>query len=235
MLNKRQQLLFDDNLHPTASRPTRIALLSLFSQIGFLNQDMKQPRIRPWFLVTVIAIAVFVGWVTWPDESGTNPLELSRGDGKPRFHATSYSKIEFPPGTGLYERIVWTWLDFRRRHSKKNPAAYSFSPRPIQSHSISGMLNQCMEVTGTQYLISVEVLGGTFDFNNTSPLTGSQWVAAIEGALQTNIVDCFDYTKKRRFEDTLLLIRERPDLVKVVPRSKLSEYQNAGLVKKDFR
>jgi hypothetical protein len=37
--------------------------------------------------------------------------------------------------------------------------------------------------------------------------------------------------KKRNFQDTLLLIRENPRLVKVVPRSKLADYQKAGLVK----
>ena len=41
---------------------------------------------------------------------------------------------------------------------------------------------------------------------------------------------CYDYAKKGTFDDSLLLIRERPGVVKVVPRTKLAEYQAAGLV-----
>jgi hypothetical protein len=68
-------------------------------------------------------------------------------------------------------------------------------------------------------------------FATTNTLNGAQWVAAAEHFLETSkSVDCYDYSEKRSFQDTLLLIRERPGMVKVVPRSKLGEYQKAGLV-----
>jgi hypothetical protein len=93
------------------------------------------------------------------------------------------------------------------------------------------MLSQCMEVTGTRYLIAVEV-GGAVEFGSTNALNGAQWVEAFEHAIETSDpVVCYDYVKKRNFQDTLLLIRERPRVVEVVPRSKLAEYQKAGLVK----
>ena len=92
-----------------------------------------------------------------------------------------------------------------------------------------------MEITGTQYLIAVEVAGAV-EFGNTNILNGSQWVAAFEHAIgASDPVVCYDFAKKRNFQDTLLVIRERPGVVKIVPRTKLSEYQKAGLVRADLR
>lgn len=88
-----------------------------------------------------------------------------------------------------------------------------------------------MEATGTRYLIAVEV-GGTVEFGTTNVLNGVQWVQAFEHAIESSkSVICYDYAKKRNFEDTLLVIHERPGLVKIVPSTKLAEYQKAGLVK----
>jgi hypothetical protein len=53
---------------------------------------------------------------------------------------------------------------------------------------------------------------------------------AFEAALQTNQPDCFDYVAKRSRPENLLLIREKPGVVKVVPPSRLADYQKAGLV-----
>jgi hypothetical protein len=79
-----------------------------------------------------------------------------------------------------------------------------------------------MEMTGTHYLIAVEI-AGPVQFGNTNALNGAQWVAAFEQAIETSTsVLCYDYTLKRNFEDTILLIREKPGVVKVVPRTKLS-------------
>lgn len=53
----------------------------------------------------------------------------------------------------------------------------------------------------------------------------------FENALENSgPVVCWDYAKKRNFEDTLLLIRETRGVVKVIPRSKLADYRKAGLV-----
>jgi hypothetical protein len=76
----------------------------------------------------------------------------------------------------------------------------------------------------------------SFAFGSTNALNGAQWVAAFEHAVETsNPVVCYDYAKKRNFQDSLLLIRERLGVVKVVPRTKLAEYQKAGLVKAAWR
>ncbi len=93
-----------------------------------------------------------------------------------------------------------------------------------------------MDVSGTQYLIAVEAVAGTIHFGTTNVLSGSQWVAAFEQALETGgSVGCYDFAQKRPFQDTLLFIREEPGLVKVVPRSKLDTYQEVGLVKAKAR
>jgi hypothetical protein len=195
-------------------------------------EPKKRPRVRLWFVATVLGLAAFYAWLLWPSsESGIDAFTLSREDGKSRFYPTTYSKMQMPPHLTLYQRAFWTWMEYQRRHGKRNPATFSFPASPVTPCSIHGLLNQCMEVTGTRYLIAVEI-GGGVDFGNTNTLSGAQWVAAFEHAIETSdSVMCYDYAKKQNFQDTLLLIRERPGLVKVVPRSKLAEYQKAGLVR----
>lgn len=191
--------------------------------------------VRPWFVVTVLGMAAFILLLAWPSESGIGLTELSRADGRPRFYATTYSKTQAPPNLTLGQRLFWAWEQYQRRHGKRNPTAYSFPASPVQLCSVHGLLSQCMEVTGTRYLIAVEIAGAV-EFGSTNALNGVQWVAAFEHAVETsNPVICYDFAKKRNFQDTLLLIRERPGLVKVVPRSKLAEYQKAGLVKAGSR
>jgi hypothetical protein len=171
--------------------------------------------------------------IFWPSGPENSPYDLSRADGKSRFYATKYSKVEMSPNLSLSQKLYWTWRDYWRRHRKPNPAAYTFPARPIRSCSIQGLLSQCMEVTGTKYFIAVEIAGGV-DFGFTNALGGAQWVAAFEHAIETSSpVICYDYSKKRNFKDTLLLVRESPRAVKVVPRTKLVDYQKAGLVKED--
>jgi len=195
----------------------------------------KRAAIRPWFLATILAIAALFGWLVWPSESQIGPLELSRVDGKSRFYATTYSKMQTPPNLSLRQRLFWAWMQYQRRYGKRNPATYSFAPSPVQLCSIHGLLNQCMEVSGTRYLIAVEIAGAV-EFGSTNALSGAQWVAAFEHAIETSSpIICYDYAKKRNFQDTLLLIRERPGVVKVVPRTKLAVYQRAGLVKASSR
>jgi hypothetical protein len=195
----------------------------------------KRAAVRPWFVAAVLCLAALVAWLAWPSDPERNPYDLSRADGKSRFYATTYPRTQRPANLTLLQRLTWEWVQYRQRHGKRNPAAYSFPGRPVQLCGIQGLLNQCMEVSGTQYLIAVEI-AGSVEFGSTNALNGSQWVAAFEHAIETSErVVCYDYAKKRNFQDTLLLIRERPGLVKVVPRSKLAEYQKAGLVEAGSR
>lgn len=202
---------------------------------GKSGSAKKRPALRPWFLAIALGIAAFYGWLLWPSDSEISPYDLSRADGKSRFYATTYAKLEMPRKLALPQRLLWTLKHYEWRHRKRNPAAYTFPASPVQLCSIHGMLNQCMEGTGTQYFIAVEIAGAV-EFGTTNSLNGAQWVAGFEHALEaSDAVVCFDYAKKRNFQDTLLVIHERPGVVKIVPRTKLAEYQNAGLVKADSR
>ncbi len=195
------------------------------------NSFPTRTLFRPWFLAIALLLAALFGWLAWPADKGISAYELSRADGKSRFYATAYPKIEPPPNLTMRGRLFWKWYQLQRRYRKRTPTAYTFPPSPVQPCSIDGLLNQCMEVSGKQYLIAVEIAGAV-EFGHTNVLNGAQWVAAFEHALESSgPVICYDFAKKRNFQDTLVLIREQPRLVKVVPRSKLAEYQKAGLLR----
>src|SRR5262249_30865020 len=130
-----------------------------------------------------------------------------------------------PPNPALTTRLLFAWRKFQLRHAKRT---FSFPGGPVQMFSVGGLLNQCMQVTGTRYLLARDVV--SVDFGHTNTLTGREWVAAFEHALQHNKPYCYNPQTKRMYQDNLLLISERPGLVKVVPRSQLGTYQKAGLV-----
>lgn len=195
----------------------------------------RRRKLRPFVLFSVLALAVLCGWAFWPAGPQASPYDLSRADGKPRFFRTDCFKVVMPPNFPLLQRLHWNWQEYRRRHGKPNLATYSFPPFSNQLFSIQGMLNQCTEVSGTRYLIAVEI-AGTVNFGSTNTLSGSKWTAAVEHTLETtDKVLCYDYARTRNFQDSLLLIRESPGEVKIVPRTKLAAYQSAGLIKKEPR
>ncbi len=195
----------------------------------------KRRAVRAWFVAAVLCWAALFAWCAWPTGPESDPYDLSRSDGKSRFYSTAYPKIQRPANLTLPQRLLWEWGQYRKRHGKRNPAAYSFPASQVQLCGIQSLLNQCMELSGTRYLIAVEI-AGVVEFGSTNALNGAQWVAAVEHAIETSgPVVCYDFAKKRNFKDTLLLIHERAGLVKVVPRSKLTEYQKAGLVKAGSR
>jgi hypothetical protein len=195
----------------------------------------KRPALRLWVLAAALGLAVFYGWVLWPSDADISPYDLSREDGKSRFYVTTYPKMTSPQKQSLPQRLLWSLVEYQRRHRQRNPTAYTFPASKVQSCSIQGLLNQCMEVTGTQYSIAVEVCGSV-EFGHTNSLNGAQWVAAFEHAIEvSDPVICYDYRKKGNFRDTLLVFRERPGVVKIVPRSKLAAYQEAGLVERGPR
>jgi hypothetical protein len=200
-----------------------------------VDSPPKEPaNCRQWLLAAVLIFVVVVCWMSWPHRPGVSPYALSSQDGKVRFYRTSYQEPVVPPSTfPIRERLLWGWIQFKRHYLKANPAAYSFPPARKMACSITALLDQCMQVSGKQYLVAVEIRGEV-EFGSTATLNGQQFVAAFERALETSSpVSCYDYGKKSGFEDTLVVIHEGARLVKVIPRSKLGEYQRAGLVKGD--
>ena len=191
----------------------------------------KRPRFRLWLLILICTFAVLFGWALWPKYAEESVYDLSRADGRPRFYATKEATRSAPSDLSGFDYLICRWNDYRRQQTRKNPAAFQFSPSPVQLCSIQGLLTQAMEVSGTSYLIAVEIAGAV-DFGHTNTLNGLQWIAAFEKAIETSPpVICYDYGEKRNFTDTLLVIRESTNVVKVVPKTKLAAYQQAGLVK----
>lgn len=194
-------------------------------------QSAKRPRVRLWFLVLVGSLAVLFGWMAWPKDAKGSVYDLSKADGRPRFYATKEATRSAPSDLSGFDYLIWRWNDYRRQQTPKNPAAIQFSSSPVRLCSIQGLLTQAMEVSGTGYLIAVEI-AGTVDFGHTNTLNGLQWITAFEKAIETSPpVLCYDYGEKRNFTDTLLVIRESTNVVKVVPKTKLTAYQQAGLIK----
>ena len=117
-----------------------------------------------------------------------------------------------------------------------NPAAFTFSPSSGSKACIGPLLGQCMEVSGTRYLIDPEAQSGIVYFDHPNTLNGFEFVAAFEGALQTNTPTIyspmtFGVAVRGTRQENLMLIRESPGIVKVIPRSRLADYQKAGLIK----
>jgi hypothetical protein len=197
---------------------------------------MPLPRFKIRFVVLVptLIVAVLIGWQFWPAAPELSVHDLSRVDGQSRFYETRYSLPVMPENLSLTQKIYWKWQDYRQRHGKQTRTC-TFPATPVRACSIPGLLAQCMEVTGTRYFLAVEIAGGV-DFGHTNALNGSQLATAFESAIETNgPTICYDYATKKNFNDTLLLIREKPGQVKIVPCSKLAEYQRLGLIRSDSR
>ena len=195
------------------------------------SKSKTRPVLRPFLLIPALILAAYIGWMFWSSNPQDDPYDLSHADGRSRFYTTTYPKLAAPPNFSLRQRLVWILKQYQWRFAKPNPAAYSFPARPTQFCSIHGLLNQCMKLSGTRYFIAVEI-ADMVEFGSTNTLNGAQWVAAFEHAIEeSNPVVCYDFARKTKFQDTLLLIRERPKVVKIVPRTKLADYQKTGLVK----
>ena len=194
----------------------------------------KRPVVRLWLVTVLLAAGGFLLWLGWPD-SGLDVLQMSHEDGQSRFYVTTYPTIGLPANASLIDHVFVKWLNLKQRHLAHNPAAYTIGPSATGLCSMSGLLNQCMEMSGTRYCIAVEACAADVTFGHTNTMNGVQFLAAFEHAIETSEpVMCYDYAKKKNFPDTLVLIREGPHLVKIVPRSKLADYQKAGLVKSNL-
>ena len=79
-----------------------------------------------------------------------------------------------------------TWMVGIMTNSFGHPLNSSFPISPVRRCSISGLLNQCMELSGWRYLIDKEVAAGGVKFGNSKVLNGEEWLTAFEYALQTN-------------------------------------------------
>ena len=166
------------------------------------------------FLLAFLAGAL-VSWRLGIIDDLLSPEPLP-DDGRPALLATTYSDRVFQPHATVMQQLSYDYHYWRKRLAKKNPAAWRYAPRPVEHCSVYGFLNQCMEMSGTHYLVAREVQ--TIDFGYTNTLNGAQWVAAFEQALR---------------DADILLIHESSGIVKVIPKAKIPEYRKAGLVSRE--
>lgn len=188
---------------------------------------------RGWRLAVILVFGLVVLVVVWwHSQSLVDQPDASNKpwDGRPIFVATTYPTMGAPAGAGPIQRLWVSYYNWRMRHGSKNPTNYSFGVSAPSPCSIHGLLNQCMEMTGTRYLMAKEVSAGSVTFGHSNVLNGAQWTTAFELALQTNRPGWFDYTTKQMRQENLLLLREKGGVVKVIPPSRLADYQKAGLV-----
>jgi hypothetical protein len=111
-------------------------------------------------------------------------------------------------------------------NSYGHPLDYSFPASPVQSCSVSGLLNECMEVSGWHYLIDKEVSAGSVEFGCPSVCNGQEWMAAFENALQTNHPSWWDAKRRGFRKENLVLIRfPKDNVVLVLPADKAAKYE----------
>ena len=111
-------------------------------------------------------------------------------------------------------------------NSYGHPLNYSFPATPVQGCSVSGLLNECMEVSGWRYLIDTEVSAGSIEFGCPRSYNGQEWVTAFENALQTNRPEWWAARQKRFRKENLVLIRFPKDkVVLVLPADKAAKYR----------
>jgi|GEM_PF-6008514 len=119
-----------------------------------------------------------------------------------------------------------TWLEGMMTNSFGHPLNYTFPITPVQRCSISGLLNQCMQLSGWRYLIDKEVAAGSVKFGDSKVLNGEEWLTAFENALQTNTPEWWDAKLKRQRQENLVLIRyHKLKTVLVLPKDKATKYQ----------
>jgi RNA polymerase sigma factor (sigma-70 family) len=107
-----------------------------------------------------------------------------------------------------------------------HPATFTFPVSPKRRCSVSGLLDECMEVTGWRYLIDKDVSAGSVFFGATHVMHGSEWVAAFERVLETGHPEWWDSKTKRMRQEDLILIRyPRLKTVLVLPRDKAASYR----------
>ena len=131
------------------------------------------------------------------------------------FTATTYPTISAPPDVIQMETNFYG-----------HPSNYTFPISPVQSCSIDGLLNQCMEVSGWRYLMDKEVAAGSVNFGCPRAFNGQEWVTAFENALQASTPEWWDSKKKGFRKENLVLIRyPEQKTVLVLPKDKAAKYQ----------
>jgi hypothetical protein len=139
---------------------------------------------------------------------------------KSKFNPNDFWATRYPTVSGSPEVIQFMTNYFGHQLDS------TFSASPVRLCSVSGLLNQCMEISGWRYLIDKEVAAGGVKFGYSKVLNGEEWLTAFENALQTNTPEWWDAKLKRQRQENLVLIRyPKQKIVLVLPKDKAAKYQ----------
>lgn len=187
-----------------------------------LHTRYDQPRwgIWHWFFGIAILALVFALAILLRPSRNQRFLHDSR------FIVTTRPAVGPPSNPSLLERAFTWWLKARQRFSKPDPLAYSFPAGPTKACSIHGLLNQCTELTGVQYVIAKDVAAGSIQFGHSNTLNGAQWVAAVTEALQSGQPEWWDSQLRRFRRENLVLVTNDVRTVLVLPRTMVHEFQS---------
>lgn len=139
----------------------------------------------------------------------------------------SPNPFALPPNPSIGQRL--RYLDFKLMSAfRRNSTTWYFPASATTFCSVQGMLDQCMAVTGTRYLMSTGVAAGVVQFGHTNTLDGPRWVAAFENALQTNSVQYNPQFSGMNWEHLVLLRFPAQKVVVVLPTDAAEEFQRTN-------
>jgi len=174
-------------------------------------------RLVIWVLAALVMISMIATLLMW---RVSKPPFVGEAD----LVRTTRPTAGLPPTDFLPTRLFWMYYQWKQEHHP-SPVAWSFPAvsAPARS-SIHGLLNQCMEVGGTQYFIEKNVAGGTLVFGSTNVLNGALWIDAVEFALQANKPEWWDPGKNGFRRENLVLLRHDSRTVLVLTEALAKDF-----------
>ena len=151
--------------------------------------------------------------------------DSAQGLNDPSLVSTTKSTFGLVGTPSLKARLWFIWYRLREKFRRPNPGTHTFAPTLDQRCSIHGLLNQCMEMSGVRYLIDKNVANGSVNFGHSNALTGSQWIAAFENALQTGQPEWFVPERNEFRKENLVLVRYDTKTVLVLPVERATQYR----------
>jgi len=145
-----------------------------------------------------------------------------------------YSRAEFvitEPAVGLRLSPTWKdklrkWLEQRRARIHPQPDNHTFPPNATNRCAIAAILDQCMHITVTRYVIDKDIASGNVLFGYTNTMKGSAWGAAFENALEPGTIEYWSPDRKGfRHESPILIRYPEYKTVFVVPPKKADRFQ----------
>ena len=100
---------------------------------------------------------------------------------------TVYSRATVDDDANVIDRLRILFYNIKTRLSRRSTRFIYPPPPQIDGlFDVHTLLNQCMEVSGTRYLLAREGIDDAIDFAPTNTWGDAGWIASLEAALQRN-------------------------------------------------